>query len=67
MKNPNRLVPEVKIKSPPKPRAGFIPGWEEAEVELWQVWMHRSDGEESRRATVADLESAGFKRKKGKR
>lgn len=66
MKNPNRLVPEVKFKAQQKHRAGFVPNFTDSDddVELWQIWMHSSDGEQSRRATFADLDKAGFQKRK---
>lgn len=62
-KAPRGIVPEFHVASK-RTRAGFAPGFDEDDVELWQVWCQTADGEQSRRATFDDLAKAGFKPRK---
>jgi hypothetical protein len=58
-----RIVPEFQVRTDPPRRAGFIPTYfeEEADIEVWQVWLRSADGEDNRRATFGDMKAAGFK------
>lgn len=63
MKNGSRLVPEFRVTKQTR-RAGFVPSYDEQEVETWQVWCKNVDGSEDRRATRDDMRAAGFKKRK---
>jgi hypothetical protein len=59
----SRIVPEFQVRTK-RARTGFVASWEEG-IEVWQVWCRRSDdSDESRRATVSDLNRAGFVKRK---
>lgn len=59
----SKIVPEFYMRSEPEKRAGFVPGYDDGLVELWQLWCRMADGEESRRATFSDIRRAGFAKK----
>lgn len=58
-----RIVPEFKMKSERRQRAGFIPSWDEGTVEVWQLWCRTADGEDGHRATFSEVRKAGFVRR----
>jgi len=60
-----KFVPEFETRTR-RTRAGFVPGYDEPEVELWSVWCRSTDGEE-RRATTQDMRRAGFVQRKKRR
>jgi len=59
-----RIVPEFKMRGEPVRRAGFIPGYEQGDVEVWQLWCRTADGEDAHRATFQEVRKAGFVRRK---
>lgn len=63
MKRAPRIVPEFTTRKR-RTSAGFIPSYEEQEVELWQVWCRSATTGEERRATTADMRAAGYARKR---
>ena len=60
-----RLVPEFKMRAEGTQRAGFIPSYDEGEVEVWQLWCRTADGDDAHRATFREVRKAGFVRRKG--
>jgi hypothetical protein len=62
-----KYVPEFEVRERRK-RAGFLPGYETDEPELWQLYCRRDSDGEQRRATTKDMKRAGFvPRKRGVR
>lgn len=57
------IVPEFYMKAQEPGRAGFVPSDDEGLVELWQLWCRMAEGEDARRATLSDLDAAGFMKK----
>lgn len=52
----SRPLPEYRVTRR-KTRAGFVPGEDDRDVELWTIWA-RSDSGDERRATFADVRKA---------
>jgi hypothetical protein len=65
MKNGSRLVGEYRVTKLTR-KAGFVRGYDDADVETWQVWCKSVGDGEERRATYDDMKSAGFRKEKKK-
>jgi hypothetical protein len=60
MKKHSKLVKEFRLQ---RQRAGFVPGYGDADVETWQVWCRSAESPETqRRATRGDMAAAGYVR-----
>lgn len=65
MKNESTLVREYRVTKVTR-KAGFVRGYDDADVETWQVWCKNVGDGEERRATYGDMDKAGFRKAKKK-